>query len=303
MKPPSTLFIILMLALAVMPAEAQGYRNQKQKERDNQFPTGLSVSVDAGLLMADGKQAAFYSGREDTPNRLYRVLKSEQYGNQIWTDLVNQGLISPSSVPSYSAFKVDEWATMDYKLAYQLGVALRYGYSHGWGWRLGFDFAQLTATGEFLLSKGVQNPGVDQYVVCGVYGKEKRILIDLALTKRFNLTWKVGLEVDLGFDLNNTKVDKNAMIVGGKEYSILDVWGSQSPDQGVMPYEYVNQGGIGIGGFGALMLSYQLENYSVDLGYSCYYMQTRFPGYNDDDSYGLQHLVSLRFNLYKFSFL
>ena len=288
-----------MLVLPLLSAEAQGYRKQKTDD----FPTGLSVSIDAGLLMADKKQAAFYSGSPGTPNELYRVLHSEQYGNQIWTDLVNQGLISPSSVQSYREFKVDEWATMDYKLAYQLGVAIRYGYAHVWGWRLGFDFAQLNATGQFFLSKGVQNPGVDQYVVCGVYGTEKRILIDLALTKRFNLTKRVGMEVDLGFDLNNTKVAKNAIVVGGKEYSILDVWGGQSPYQGIGTYEYMNQGGIGIGGFGALMLSYQMDNYSIDLGYTCYYVQTRFPGYNDSDAYALQHLVSLRFNLYKFSFL
>lgn len=294
-----------MLALAVMPAEAQGYRNQKQKhkERENQFPTGLSVSVDAGLLMADSKQAAFYSGREDTPNRLYRVLRSEQYGNQIWTDLVDKGLISPSSVPSYSAFQVDEWATMDYKLAYQLGVAIRYGYNHGWGWRLGFDFAQLNATGQFLLSKGVTMPGYDQYVVCGIYGKEKRILIDFAVTKRFKLTEKVGMELDLGFDLNNTKVSKNAMVIADRDYSILDVWGGQSPYTGAGSYEYVNQGGLGIGGLGAVMLSYDMKDYSIDLAYTCYYMQTKFPGYNDDDCYAFQHLVSLRFNLYRFSFL
>lgn len=299
MKPPSTLFIVLMLALPLLPVEAQGYRKQKVEE----YPTGLSVSIDAGLLMADGKQASFYSGREDTPNRLYRVLHSEQYGTQIWNDLTSAQIISPSSVPSYSAFKVEEWATMHYKLAYQLGVALRYGYNHGWGWRLGFDFAQLNATGEFLLSKGAQMPGMDQYVVCGVYGTEKRILIDLAVTKRFNLTKRVGLEVDLGFDLNNTKVAKNAIIVNGKEYSILDIWNGETPYQGIGTYEYVNQGGIGIGGMGAFMLSYQMENYSIDLGYSCYYMQTRFPGYNDDNAYSFQHLVSLRFNLYKFSFL
>lgn len=299
MKPPSTLFIALMLVLPLISAEAQGYHKQKADE----YPTGLSVSIDAGLLMADKKQASFYSGSPGTPNEIYRILHSEQYGTQIWTDLVNQGIISPSSVQSYREFKVDEWATMSYKLAYQLGVAIRYGYNRGWGWRLGFDFSQLNATGEFLLSKGVQNPGVDQYVVCGVYGTEKRILIDLALTKRFNLTKKVGLEVDLGFDLNNTKVSKNAIVVNGKEYSILDVWNGETPYQGIGTYEYINQGGMGIGGFGALMLSYQMENYSIDLGYTCYYMQTRFPGYNDGEAYAFQHIVSLRFNLYKFSFL
>lgn len=298
MKPPSTLFIALMMFLPLAHSEAQAYHVQKD---DDAYPTGLSLSVDAGLLMADRKSAAFYSGREDTPNRLYRILHSEQYGPQIWSDLATNE--SNFFVPSYSALKVEEWATMDYKLAYQLGVALRYGYRYGWGWRLGFDFAQLNATGQFLISKGAQIPGSDQYVVCGVYGTEKRILIDLALTKRFNLTKRIGMEVDLGFDLNNTKVAKNAIVVEGKEYSILDIWNGESPYQGAGTYEYVNQGGIGIGGFGSLLFSYQLENFSIDLGYTCYYTQTRFPGYNDGDAYAFQHLVSLRFNLYRFKFL
>lgn len=291
-KPPRPIALLAALLLFFVPLAAQ-----------EEYPTGLSLSIDAGLLIPNDKQASFYGGRDDCPNKLLRVLKSEMYGNQIWYSLVSSGELSPSAVGSYSNFEVAEWATMDYRLTYQLGVAIRYGYRHGWGWRLGFDFSQVRATGQFLLNTGTQTLGYDQYVACGIYGVEKRIIIDLALTKRFNLTKTTGMELDLGFNVNNTKVDKNAIVVGGRDYSILDVWNGQSPYAGIGSYEYINQGGIGIGGLASLMISYQLQNYSIDLGYTFYYIQTRFPGYNDNDNYAAQHLVSLRFNLYKFSFL
>ena len=90
---------------------------------------------------------------------------------------------------------------------------------------------------------------------------------------------------------------------GGKSYSILDVWGGQTPYTGIGTYEYINQGGIGIGGFGTLALSYRIPTGAVDFGYTCYYTQTKYLGYNEDDCYAWQHIIFFRFNINNFSFL
>ena len=92
------------------------------------------------------------------------------------------------------------------------------------------------------------------------------------------------------------------MVIAGRTYSILDVWGGQSPYAGAGSYEYINQGGIGIGGLSTVAVGYSFQGARVDIGYALRYMQTKYKGYNDNDAYALQHTVFLRFNINNFSF-
>ncbi|MDY6288639.1 MAG: hypothetical protein SPM02_04215 [Bacteroidales bacterium] len=300
MKHYISLFLIALLVCA-MPLQAQ-----KQKKKASSTPqqhlSGLGVSINAGLLIPNAKQANFYSGRPGNENTIDRVLRSEQYGTQIWSSLVNQGLISPSAIPSYSAFTIAEYPDMYYKLTYQIGVGIRYDYNSGWGWLLSFDFSQVTAAGQFLLSSdnGVGIPGSRQYVPCDIFGVEKRVLIDFSILRRFPITDILDLEFSLGADINNTKVTENAMMIGGRSYSILDVWGGQSPYAGSGSYDYINQGGIGFGALSSLALGYNLNGSAIDFGYALRYMQTKYKGYNDSDSFALQHTIFFRFNLNNF---
>ena len=266
--------------------------------------SGLYVFVDAGLLIPNNKQANFYSGRPENSNTINRVLNSETYGTQIWSSLVDGGYISPSSIGDYSQLQVVEYPNMYYRLTYQLGLGFRYVYESGWGWLLRFDYSQLTAAGQFNLSSnnGTGILGHDQYVTCDIFGVERRTLIDFGITKRIPLTQLMDLEVDFGFDLNSTHVNQNGIRVAGNTYSILDIWGGYPPSSYTGTYEYFNEGRIGIGGFGALAVSYLSKVGSSDLGYSCYYMQTKFSNYNENDCYALQHTVFLRFNVNNFKF-
>ena len=296
----SLYLLLILLLVSILPLQAQKKKHSTAPSRI----TGLSVSVDAGLLIPNAKQANFYSGRPGNDNTIDRVLRSEQYGNQIWSSLVDQQLISPSAIPSYSAFRITEYADMYYKLSYQIGVGIRYDYESGWGWKLRFDFSQVTAAGQFLLSSdnGVGIPGRPQYVACDIFGLEKRIMIDFLISKRIPLTQVIDLELSAGIDINNTKVTENAMRIAGHTYSILDVWGGQYPYSGAGTYDYINQGGIGFGGIGSVALSYALHGASVDFGYAVYYMQTKYIGYNDNDCFALQHNIFFRFNINNFSF-
>ena len=301
---PRLPLLILVLLIAVIPTHAQKGRASGDAPR----LSGLYLTIDAGLMIPNDKQANFYNGSPGSPNELEKVLKSELYGTQIWNHLVNNQLISPSAIHDYSEFRVDEYANMYYKLTFQIGVGFRYVYDNGWGWLARFDLSEVTAAGLFQLSSnnGTGILGSNNYVTCGIYGQERRIFIDLGITKRIPLTRVIDLEVAGGFDLNNTNVSKNEIRVpdaGGKSYSILDVWGGQTPYTGIGTYEYINQGGIGIGGFGTLALSYRIPTGAVDFGYTCYYTQTKYLGYNEDDCYAWQHIIFFRFNINNFSFL
>lgn len=294
--------LILALVLLALPASAQ----KKKKATDASRLSGLYLSVDAGLLVPDAKQAQFYGGRPGVnTNTIDRVLHSELYGQQIWSDLVESQLISPSAIGDYRALQVVEYPSqMYYKLTYQLGVGFRYVYPSQWGWLMRFDYSQLTAAGQFNLSSdnGTGLLGHNQYVTCDIYGIEKRTLVDFGILKRIPITEMIDLELAVGFDVNSTKVQKNGMRINGKNYSILDVWGGYSPYPGIQPYEYFNEGKMGIGGFGSLAVSYLCAVGSIDFGYTAYYMQTKFTGYNEADCYALQHNIFFRFNVNNFKF-
>ena len=266
--------------------------------------TGLEVFINAGLFIPSAKQANFYSGRPENANTIERVLFSDTYGRQIWESLVNSGYLR--GVGNYSEMQLADYPDMYYKLGYQIGFGLRYGYKHGWGWLARFDYSQLTAAGAFHIYNGPQASVLtnrDRYVTCAMYGLENRINIDIALTKRFPIDNDWQIEGDIGFNLNNTKVKENKMEINGAYYSILDVWNGRRPDSGVGSYDYVNQGGIGVGGFVTLSFAYVMANRgSLELGYTCYYTQTRYKGYNDADAFAFQHAVFVRANLYNFSF-
>ena len=208
---------LLILALSLLLCSAPLHAQKKKAPSQHPRLAGLSLAVDAGLLIPSNKQANFYSGRPGNANTIDRVLRSQQYGTQIWNSLVDQQLISPSAIPSYSAFRIADggYPQMHYKLTYQIGFGLRYDYSSGWAWSLAFDFSQVTAAGQFLLSSdnGVGIPGSRQYVACDIFGLEKRILIDFSVSKSLPLTNLLDLEMAAGIGVNNTKVSENAMVI------------------------------------------------------------------------------------------
>lgn len=297
--------LLIILAMLLLPAPTHAQKKSKQKSPEAHRMSGLYLSVDAGLLVPNSKQASFYDGSPERPNTIDRVLHSQLYGQDIWSRLVDHGLISPSAIGSERELTVAEYpANMYYKLTYQLGVGFRYVYASQWGWLLRFDYSQLTAAGQFNIdaSNGAAPLGFKQYVTCDVFGVEKRTLIDFGILKRIPLTELMDLELCAGFDVNSTSVQKNGMRIDGKTYSILNVWGGSDLYPGVGTYEYINEGRIGIGYFGSVAVSYLSRVGSIDFGYQAYWMQTKFSGFNEADSYALQHNVFFRFNVNNFKF-
>lgn len=264
---------------------------------------GLSFFADAGAFWADKVTANFYNGSPENANTINRVLHSNTYGTQIWQTLVTQQLISPSAISNYSQLQVVEYGDMHYRISYQIGLGIRYDYASGFGWLLRFDIAKLNAIGAFNLSSnnGAGILGSDPYIRCGILGQEDRINIDLALTRTVKLNSTLELELNLGASLINTKVQDNLMEVGGKAYSILDIWDGRTPDAGVGSYNYVNQGGIGYGVFMSAWLGYNIPSVgAIRAGYTCYQSKTVLEGYT---AWGWQHMLGVRIEMNNFSFI
>ena len=92
--------LILALLLCAMPAQAQ----KKKKTSPVTRITGLSVGVDAGLLIPNAKQANFYSGRPGNDNTISRVLyrsnTATRYGTASSTGSSSPPAPSPPTAPS-----------------------------------------------------------------------------------------------------------------------------------------------------------------------------------------------------------
>ena len=264
---------------------------------------GLSLTVDIGVLRPDNYQANFYNGNPDNVNTLNRILYSETYGNQIWNNLTTQDLIG-DAVASYRQIKVAEYGDMYYKLAFQLGMGFRYDFekSH-WGWLLKFDYARLHSIGMVLLESGkglAYLTNQDRYVNCPAAGQEERIYIDLGLMYKFKTRNGMDIELALGGNLNNTKVEKSDVQIGGISYSILDIWGGQSPSSYVASYDYINQGGIGYGGFAQIAFGFTLPaGTAMSLSYTFHYNKVNLQRY---ESFAPHHAIKLNVALNNFSF-
>ncbi len=245
---------------------------------------GLSLNVGIGVLKANDFHANFYNGAPDNANTLLRILHSETYGHQIWNNLTNQDLIG-SSVGSYNQLTVAEYGDMYYRIAVQLGIGFRYDLEGDkWAWALKFDYAKLDALGAVLLNSGhssVYLTDQNRYVVCPTRGEEERIYFDLGIIRKIGLSNGLNLELAAGGNLNNTKVESSDIEIGGITYSILDIWGGQSPSSYVGSYEYVNQGGIGYGAFLSLGLGYTLTKGSaVSINYTFHYNRVNLQGFD-----------------------
>lgn len=264
---------------------------------------GLSLTVDVGVMRPDNYHANFYNGNPRNVNTLNRILYSETYGNSIWNNLTNQNLIG-SSVGSYNQITVAEYGDMYYKLAFQLGMGFRYDLENPyWAWQIGFDYAKLHAQGLVLLNSGHNTTFLtnqNAYVNCPTLGVEERIYINLGVIRKFRFNDFFDFEFSLGGNVNNTKVESSDISIGGITYSILDVWGGQSPSSYVMPYEYVNQGGIGYGGYVKVALGFTLPiGTAMNLSYAFHYNKVVLEGYQ---SFAPHHIVSLNVALNNFSF-
>ena len=293
--------LIVTLVMLAASATADDGKPPSSSRRE----TGLSVFVNANGYWSSDATANFYSGTPTATDKvggIYRILKSNTYGREIWQNLRTERLIS-DAIGSEQDFIVAEYPHMHYRLSYQIGMGIRYDYESGFGWLLRFDLAKLRAQGQWNLdaTNGTGQLGYNRYVPCGISGIEDRINIDIAITRSVALTRALDLELDIGASLINTKVKDNIITVNGHTYSILDRWGGRTPDEGVGRYEYINQGGIGYGFFASVLVGYQVRGIGAfKIGYTC--AQNRIVLQNHT-AWGWHHSVGVRIEINNFSFI
>ena len=297
-KPVPKIHTFLYTLWAVLLLCAPLHLSAQDESEGSLALRGFSVTIDAGGTYAGRLQAGFYNGSPDNTNTINRVLHSQAYGTAIWNNLVDQGMINPSAIGTYDQLQVAEYGDMRYSITYQVGLGFRYDFEASNSAVFArFNYSKLTAKGAFNLYSGASTStlsNMNQYISCGIWGTESRTYIDLGFSKSIPINYMLHFVADIGFNVNHVRVLSNDIEVAGVTYSILDIWGGESPMLNSQTYEYY-QTGIGYGVFATPCLRLLLpHSMAADLGINCHYNKINLPGY---DGFAPQFTLFARFIL------
>ena len=243
-----------------------------------------SFGINCGAAFANKYQANFYNGAEGNENEISLIFNNQYYRDEI-RQVIND------------TFAIDGMPTgMKYKPAFCVGMYIKKNFNNHFGAFVQFNYSKFTAEDLFTLKIGATSqtqafPNLKNYPI---WGKEDRINIDIGASYEFPLDEKIFGFVEVGFNLNNTKVRENKIAIENLEYSIINIYGNQYYIPNTQLQEYpVRQGGIGLGAFLSPGVKFQFsEHVAVDLLGSIYWAKINLMHYN---TFRLHYNVMLRF--------
>lgn len=200
-----------------------------------------SLGINIGMYDANKYPADFYNGSDQNVNKVSLVLSNPYW----YQDIKNSLGVSDTGKVVVSGFPTN----MHYKIVISGGVFARYNLSRYYGVCLDVNYTQLKAENAvtFLVNPQYSYTLPDIRLI-PISGVEQRIHFDLLLQRNFWLRSKTYLFLQGGLNMNYIRVMKSIIYVVDKEYSLINIYGSQGYQQGTSQQEYpVIQGGFGYG--------------------------------------------------------
>lgn len=272
-------FVIVFLLAVDIPAFA--LRTSDDSTAQNR---SWSFGINCGAAFANKYQANFYNGAEGNENEISLIFSNINYIREI-KQVIND---------TFALYGMP--TGMKYKPAFCVGMYIKKNFNNHFGAFIQFNYSKFTAEDLFTLKIGATStsqafPNLKNYPI---WGKEDRINIDIGGSYEFPLDEKIFGFVEVGFNLNNTKVRENKIAIENLEYSIINIYGNQYYIPNTQLQEYpVRQGGIGLGAFLSPGVKFQFsEHVAVDLLGSIYWAKINLMHYN---TFRLHYNVMLRF--------
>ena len=287
MKIYKLLFLFLALIFfSPMPLLSQGKTGHQkktksgsakeevdEKEKENKV-VRWNFGINIGGYYANKYSAAFYNGTDVNVNKVSYVMSNYYWYNDIKRDLGASDTVLIWEYP----------ANMHYTFTMMGGVFIRYNFNLNWGICLDVNYTQLKAedavTFEVDPQSYLTNPNL-QYIP--IKGVERRVHLDLMGQRNFRFKSRIYLFVQAGVNLNYTGVNQSSIFVAGKEYSLINIYGSQNYVPGLQLQEYtVTQGGVGYGMMLAGGIGIPLvDMFGIEPGAFFNYNNVRLEGYNN----------------------
>jgi hypothetical protein len=238
--------------------------------------TRVNVGINIGMYDANKYTANFYNGTPQNVNNVNYVM-SNPYWYQDIRKLLGLAATDTVVVSEYPL-------NMHYKVVISGGVFLRVNLSRFWGLCIDANYTGLKAEDQVSFLVNPQyNYTLPDIRLIPISGTEERIHFDLLLQRNFWLKSKLYLFAQGGVNMNYVRVQKSIIYVVSQEYSLINVYGSQSyiPGSNIQENQVI-QGGIGFGlnlggGLGVPLT----DKFGLEPGGFIEYNRTSLAGYPD----------------------
>ncbi len=246
--------ILLTLAMPLLTL-AQG-SSRTVSPADTTWPDrGFDFHIAAGMFTGSTFNANYYNGSNLNECNIDYIF-TNQYWREEWQRMVveNYPYISIGDELTYNDPSDMDW-NMHYSFRTVVGLAARYKFGNGWGMSLSYQYSQLKATTQILLSSNAPSGNMVRQPVVALAGKEDRSMFDLSVSYLFSRVHPVVKPfVEAGVQFNYAKVksfdavllDQNNKSVGNS-YTLLDPYNGEGYYPGAQAYNNIVYGGPGYG--------------------------------------------------------
>lgn len=232
-----TLFLFPLIMDAQRTYQPKKIKQKEKTEEENPFPR-FEFGINFGTYLPNKYSANYYNGSDRNVNSINYILK-----NYYWYQQVRQEFNADSVV--LREFPRD----MHYSVTLMGGLFFRYNITRNNGIFLQINYSQLKTDDAFTVELNPQHYAFPDLRVCGIHGREERVNFDLGYQRKFPVYKnKMNLFFQGGANMNYSKVLKAYINFTDKEYSIINLYGSQKYIPGTNMQEVQNyQGGFGYG--------------------------------------------------------
>ena len=239
------LCLVLTYTLMAQEKASQGKRSESKSgkeevdEKEKEQVVHWNFGINIGGYYANKYSSAFYNGAPNNINNVNYVMSNYYWYNDIKRDLGASDTVIVDEYPS----------NMNYTFAMMGGVFMRYNFNFNWGLCLDVNYTSLKSedavTFEVDPRSYLTYPDIRYIPIKGI---ERRVHLDLMLQRNFRLPSRIYFFVQGGLNLNYVRVHQSSIFVAEKEYSMINIYGSQSYVPGMSLQEYtIIQGGVGYG--------------------------------------------------------
>ncbi|NQV02214.1 MAG: hypothetical protein HQ542_06190 [Bacteroidia bacterium] len=284
----TTIIITVIFSLqSALPVAAQGkVTSETRKDRKKRAETDpwaefeeevdsiprWDFGINFGAYFPDKYTANFYNGTPDNVNNVKYVMS-----NKYWYRDIKESLGSDDTV-FISGYPLD----MHYQVAFTGGLFVRFNFNRKNGIFLEANYTQLKANDVITLVVDPPSYLTFQDIRTEyIQGREARVLIDLGYQRSFPLKSKIYFFLQGGGIMSYTRVLKSVFVVEGREYNLINVYGSQGfiPNSNSQIYNiYQSAFGFGtyFGGGAGVPLT---DKFGIEPGFSIQYYPVNLENY------------------------
>jgi len=226
----SNKFLIALLAFVFIStpyfsqvSDDEGQEETEEIQEDGEYENlnyrkkkGVMFGANIGMLFANNHPAQFYDGR--APNTIAPYITNTNSNSYL-------ELVEFFGTPEFTLVELPAEPTeMNYKPAINFGLNFRYQKDWYSAWVADFNYSQLQANGVAVFN--VLQGGVDiltqfRNVNLPLYGRETRFTLSAGYQATLSEPSAMGLIFEIGPVFTAVKAERNAFVVGNREYNIL----------------------------------------------------------------------------------